>query len=155
MTNNLDCVLLFSYICNMVQHIILKNDISETSRLEFFLQEVCRGYELSDKSFRSLNLAVEEWAVNVINHAYPEGTKPEGMEITAEVMDGVLKLVVKDHGIAFDPTKHHEADVEATLEYRQVGGLGIHMIRSIMDTMSYERTADGYNVLTLTKKIGQ
>jgi sigma-B regulation protein RsbU (phosphoserine phosphatase) len=66
----------------------------------------------------------------------------------------VLKLVVKDHGIAFDPTKYHETDVGATLEDRQVGGLGIHMIRSIMDTMSYERTADGYNVLTLTKKIG-
>ena len=77
------------------------------------------------------------------------------MEITAEIIDGVLKLVVKDHGIAFDPTKYHETDVGATLEDRQVGGLGIHMIRSIMDTRChYERTADDYNVLTLTKKIG-
>ena len=138
----------------MFQHIILKNDISETSRLEQFLQQVCRGYELSDKSFKSLNLAVEEWAVNVINHAYPEGTKPEGMEITAEVIDGVLKLVIKDHGIPFDPTKQDETDVDATLENRRVGGLGIHMIRTIMDKMVYKRTADGYNVLTLTKKIG-
>ena len=91
--------------------------------------------------------------VNVISYAYPEGTKPEGVELTADVNDGVLTLVIRDHGTAFDPTQQDEINIDAKLEERRIGGLGIHLVRTIMDTMAYERTADGYNVLTLTKKI--
>jgi sigma-B regulation protein RsbU (phosphoserine phosphatase) len=71
------------------------------------------------------------------------------------VNDGVLTLVVKDHGTAFDPTQQDEVNIDAELEDRRIGGLGIHLVRTIMDTMAYERTADGYNVLTLTKKIAK
>ena len=137
----------------MVEQIILKNDIAEVSRIEDFLLHVCHGYELSERNFKSLNLAVEEWVVNVISYAYPEGTTPEGVELTADVNDGVLTLVIRDHGTAFDPTQQDEINIDAKLEERRIGGLGIHLVRTIMDTMAYERTADGYNVLTLTKKI--
>ena len=101
---------------------------------------------------KSLNLAVEEWVANVINYAYPKGTRGH-VELTAEISGDVLTLVVKDHGIPFDPTQHEEVDVDAELDDRPIGGLGIFLVRSIMDTMEYQRTPDGYNVLTLTKKI--
>ena len=89
---------------------------------------------------------------NVINYAYPKGTRGH-VELTAEISDDVLTLVVKDHGIPFDPTQHEEVDVNAELNDRPIGGLGIFLVRSIMDTMEYQRTPDGYNVLTLSKKI--
>ena len=75
------------------------------------------------------------------------------MELTAKVSEGILTLVIKDHGAPFDPTQHADVDVDAALDERQIGGLGIHLVKAIMDTVNYERTADGYNVLTLTKTL--
>ena len=63
--------------------------------------------------------------------------------------------VIKDHGAPFDPTEHEDADVEAELQDRPIGGLGIYLVKSIMDSMTYERSADGYNILTLTKNISE
>jgi anti-sigma regulatory factor (Ser/Thr protein kinase) len=75
------------------------------------------------------------------------------VELTAKVSEGILTLVIKDHGAPFDPTQHADVDVEAELSERQIGGLGIHLVKAIMDTVNYERSADGYNVLTLTKEL--
>ena len=70
-----------------------------------------------------------------------------------DVSDDVLTLVIKDHGAVFDPTQHEEVDIDAELDERAIGGLGIHLIRTIMDTVEYQRTSDGYNRLVLTKRI--
>ena len=75
------------------------------------------------------------------------------VEVTADVSDDVLTLVIKDHGAVFDPTQHEEVDIDAELDERAIGGLGIHLIRTIMDTVEYQRTSDGYNRLVLTKRI--
>ena len=75
------------------------------------------------------------------------------VEVTADVSDGVLTLVIKDHGMPFDPTQQAEVDVDANLNDRAIGGLGIYLVRTIMDTVTYERTADGYNRLVLTKNV--
>ena len=89
---------------------------------------------------------------NVINYAYPKSIRGH-VELTAKVKDDVLTLVIRDHGTPFDPTLQPDADVDAELNERQIGGLGIHLVKTIMDSMHYERSADGYNVLTLTKNI--
>lgn len=134
------------------RRIIMKNEMTEVGRLRGFFFSVCREYGIDGEVAKTLNLAVEEWVANVINYAYPKGMRGH-VEVTADVRDNVLTLVIKDHGVAFDPTKHAEVDTDAELDERSVGGLGIHLVRSIMDTMSYERTVDGYNVVTLTKQI--
>ena len=146
------------------RRIIMKNEMTEVSRMRGFFFSVCREHGIGDDMAKTLNLAIEEWVANVINYAYPKGTRGH-VELTARITDTtadeshtlhpVLTMVIKDHGIPFDPTQHAEADVEAELDDRPIGGLGIHLVRSIMDTMQYERTADGYNVLTLTKSIPQ
>ena len=134
------------------RRIIMKNEMTEVSRMRGFFLSVCREHDIDEETFKTLNLAIEEWVANVIGYAYPKGIRGH-VELTAKVVDGVLTLVIKDHGTPFDPTQHAEVDVNAELSERQIGGLGIHLVKSIMDTMHYERTADGYNVLTLTKNI--
>lgn len=130
----------------------MKNEMTEVSRMRGFLFSVCREHDVDEEIVKTLNLAAEEWVANVINYAYPKGTRGH-VEMTAEIADGLLTLTVKDHGIPFDPTKHQEADVEADLDDRPIGGLGIYLVKNIMDTMTYQRTPDGYNVVTLTKQI--
>ena len=99
----------------------------------------------------SLNLALEEAVTNVILYAYPEGS--DGLvDIEAVMSKDKLKFIISDSGQAFDPTAAPEADVTLGVEDRPIGGLGIYLVRNIMDTVSYER-ADGKNVLTLTKKL--
>ncbi len=139
-------------ISSAPRRIIMRNEMAEVSRMRKFFESVCREHNIDEGTFKMLNLAVEEWVANVINYAYPSGTRGH-VELTAKVADRVLTLVIKDHGTHFDPTQHADVDIDAGLDERQIGGLGIHLVKSIMDTVQYERSSDGYNVLTLTKHI--
>ncbi len=134
------------------RRLIMKNEMTEVGRLRTFFFSVCREHNIDDDTAKTLNLALEEWVANVINYAYPKGMRGH-VEVTANVSDDVLTLVIKDHGVAFDPTQHAEADIDAELEDRPIGGLGIHLVRTIMDIVEYQRTADGYNRITLTKAL--
>lgn len=132
------------------RRIIMKNEMTEVSRMRGFFLSVCREHNIDDDTFKMLNLAIEEWVANIINYAYAKGTRGH-VELTAKVVENVLTLVIKDHGAPFDPTQHADVDIDAELDDRQIGGLGIYLIKTIMDTVSYERSSDGYNILTLTK----
>ena len=134
------------------RRLIMKNEMSEVGRLRTFFFSVCREHGINDETAKTLNLALEEWVANVISYAYPKGMRGH-VEVTADVTADVLTLVIKDHGYAFDPTQHAEVDIDAELDERSIGGLGIHLMRSIMDNINYERTSDGYNRLVLTKDI--
>ena len=134
------------------RRLIMKNEMTEVGRLRTFFFSVCREHNIDDDTAKTLNLALEEWVANVINYAYPKGMRGH-VEVTADVSDDVLTLVIKDHGVAFDPTQHAEADIDAELEDRPIGGLGIHLVRTIMGIVEYQRTADGYNRITLTKAL--
>ena len=134
------------------RRLIMKNEMTEVGRLRTFFFSVCREHNIDDDTAKTLNLALEEWVANVINYAYPKGMRGH-VEVTADVSDDVLTLVIKDHGVAFDPTQHAETDIDAELEDRPIGGLGIHLVRTIMDIVEYQRTADGYNRITLTKAL--
>jgi anti-sigma regulatory factor (Ser/Thr protein kinase) len=94
-----------------------------------------------------LPIGVEDSAIEVIDFLKQHGA------VFANVNDDVLTLVIKDHGAAFDPTQHEEVDIDAELDERAIGGLGIHLVRTIMDTVEYQRTSNGYNLLVLTKNL--
>ena len=99
----------------------------------------------------SLNLAMEEAVVNVMDYAYPAGIKGK-VCIEAEADDQQLSFVISDWGKPFDPTAKAEVDTTLSAEERPIGGLGIHLVRQIMDSINYERI-DEKNVLTLRKKL--
>lgn len=136
---------------NKRRSITLPNDVQEIPRLTDFVDEVCEAMNFDMNTTMKLNLAIEEAVVNVIDYAYPEGTKGD-VTIDVEVDDEWLTFVISDSGIPFDPTLKDEVDITLPVEERRIGGLGIHLVRQIMDSISYERT-DGTNVLRLKKKL--
>ena len=133
------------------RHITLPNDVQATTELGMFVEEVCENVGFDMGTTSKLNLAIEEAVVNVMNYAYPAGTKGD-VDIDAEADDEQLKFVISDSGTPFDPTQKGEVDTTLSAEERGIGGLGIHLIRQIMDSINYERV-DGKNVLTLHKKL--
>ena len=131
--------------------ITLPNNIEETPQLNVFIDEVCEAAGLDMSDTMSVNLALEEAVVNVMDYAYPANA-PGEVTIEAEADDERMKFVITDHGIPFDPTAKAEVDTTLSLEERPTGGLGIHLVRQIMDSINYERENDK-NVLTLRKKL--
>ena len=135
----------------MEKSIILTNDISEISKLNEFVEEIGNECSLTPDVVFNVNLVLEEAIVNVINYAYPK-EKHESIYLSAQLHEGSIVFVLTDTGMQFDPTKAPEADITLSLEDRPIGGLGIFLIRQIMNEVSYERI-DGKNVLTLSKKL--
>ena len=135
----------------MEKSIILANHISEISKLNEFVEEIGNEFSLTPDVVFNVNLVLEEAIVNVINYAYPK-EKHESIYLSAQLHEGSIVFVLTDTGMQFDPTKAPEADITLSLEDRPIGGLGIFLIRQIMNEVSYERI-DGKNVLTLSKKL--
>jgi sigma-B regulation protein RsbU (phosphoserine phosphatase) len=131
----------------------LANDLKRVPRLNEFIDDVCESNGFDMATIMQINLAIEEAVVNVMNYAYPEGTKGD---ITIEAKsDGTdMIFIISDTGTPFDPTAKPEVDITLSAEDRAIGGLGIHLIRQIMDHINYERT-DGHNILTLIKKLSK
>lgn len=130
--------------------ISLPNDIETIPQLNEFIEQMAGELELDTSLTMNLNLAVEEAVVNVMQYAYPPN-KTGQVDIRISADSQALTVVVSDTGTPFDPTKQAEADTSLSAEKRPIGGLGIHLVRQIMDTVSYQY-ADGHNVLTLTKR---
>ena len=128
----------------------LKNEIEELTKLPEFVDTVCEEAGADMALVASINLAIEEAATNVVLYAY-EGR--EGLvDIDASFTSQYIKFVISDSGIPFDPTQKQDADITLSVEERPIGGLGIHLVRQIMDSVNYERK-DGYNILTLIKNL--
>ena len=132
-------------------HITLPNDVKTVPQLNAFVDEVCENAGFDMSTTMKINLAIEEAVVNVMNYAYPSGMNGN-VDIDAQMTDERLKFVISDNGTPFDPTAKAEVDTTLSAEERSIGGLGIHLIRQIMDTINYERI-DNKNVLTLRKKL--
>ena len=131
----------------------LYNDIQQVVSLPGFLEEVfeASGKTVSPEVVSSVNLAIEEAVSNVMLYAYPEGT--EGvLDLEAQIGENSITFLLSDCGKAFDPTAKAEVDISAGVEDRPIGGLGIHLVRTIMDSVSYERR-DRKNFLLMTKNI--
>jgi len=144
------------------KQIILQNDVQQVPQLAQFVDEVCERLREGDgtsgmtagldmATTMKLNLAVEEAVVNVMNYAYPQGTVGD-INIEAKGDDNQLEFIISDSGIPFDPTAKADANTSLTAEERPIGGLGIHLVRQIMDEVMYERK-DNKNILTLRKKL--
>lgn len=129
----------------------LPNDIETIPQLNEFIDTVAEEIGLDMSLTMSLNLAIEEAVVNVMEYAYPEGEQGNvDIEVIAD--DKWLTFIISDNGIPFDPTTQEDADTTLSAEERPIGGLGIFLVRQLMDSINYQRK-DGKNILTLSKKM--
>ena len=133
------------------RELTLPNDVNQTPVLGDFVEEVCEAVGFDMSTTKMINLAIEEAVVNVMCYAYPRGTEGT-VEILAESNSERLKFVITDSGKPFDPTTHDEVDITLDAEDRDIGGLGIHLMRRCMDSINYERV-NNKNILTLRKKL--
>jgi sigma-B regulation protein RsbU (phosphoserine phosphatase) len=136
----------------MKKRLVLPNDIETIPQLNEFIDLVAEEVGLDMSLTMSLNLAMEEAVVNVMDYAYPDGQKGNvDIEVTAD--QEWMTFVITDTGIAFDPTTKEDADTTLSAEERPIGGLGIFLVRQLMDDINYKREGNK-NVLTLGKKLG-
>ena len=135
----------------MHRELTIDNSLSHVPSVNDFVKSVGDELKLSKNDSQNLKLAIEEAVVNVINYAYPTGEKGD-INIEATATETSLKFKIIDTGVAFAPTDAPDVDTSLTAEERQIGGLGIFLVRQLMDTINYERI-EGKNVLTLTKRL--
>ena len=134
------------------RHLILHNDIQQIPQLAEFVEAVADVAHLDVGLTMSLNLALEEAVSNVIMYAYPKGS--DGLvDIEAIIRKKELEFIISDNGTPFDPTAAPEADITLDAEERPIGGLGIFLVKNIMDVVEYTRSDDGKNILSMIKKI--
>ena len=135
----------------MEKKLILQNEVAEISKLAIFIEELGEEFGLSPELVFNLNLVLEEAVSNVILYAYPK-EEHQTISLIARKKDNQLIFVLTDSGKEFDPTQAPDADITLSAEDRPIGGLGIFLIRQIMNTVEYQRI-EGKNVLTLGKKL--
>lgn len=133
----------------MEKELILRNKRDDISLLAPFIKEFASQEGVPEELVLSLNLAVEEAVSNVILYAYPPDEEHTA-SLVADRNGNEVTFILSDTGKEFDPTVAPEADITLSAEEREIGGLGIFLVRQIMDTVEYQRTGDK-NILTLKK----
>jgi anti-sigma regulatory factor (Ser/Thr protein kinase) len=131
-------------------HLALAPDIAEIPRLLDWVEASCGVVGVSSDTARKLALALEEAAANVINHAFIDSPLPHRLAVTLTVDADRIAAEIVDNGKAFDPSEMPEPDCTLPLDFRDPGGLGIHLIRKMMDRADYRRI-NGENRLHLEK----
>ena len=125
-------------------------DDTKLHEVQDFVRSILEAHGCPSATQMLIEVSLEELFVNIAHYAYPEG---DGWaEIHCGVTDGVAAITLIDGGIPYDPLAKPDPDVTLPAEDRQIGGLGIYMVKKKMDEMTYERR-DGKNVPTIRKKL--
>lgn len=133
------------------KNLTLPNDVQEVPQLAAFVDEICEAAGMDMATTMQMNLAIEEAVVNVMTYAYPAGTKGE-VRIKAQTHDNYVEFLISDDGKPFDPTEVKDVDTSLSAEERNIGGLGVFLVKHYMDKVKY-KYVDGQNVLQLRKNL--
>jgi len=117
-----------------------------------FVNEMLEGVECDPGAVIQLQIAVEEIFVNIANYAYKQEIGTAEVECRVEPGEGRITIRFKDQGVPFDPLAKEDADVTLTAEERDIGGLGIYMVKEMTDGVDYVYE-NGSNILTIHKKM--
>jgi serine/threonine-protein kinase RsbW len=131
--------------------IALKNDLGEIPRLADELQAFAAANHLSDGTLFAVNLALEELVTNTISYGFSDG-REHVITISLHLEGPDFHLRVEDDAAAFDPLAHEVPDLNTPIEDRPIGGLGVHLVRTLMDDVRYARVGSR-NVLSMRKRV--
>jgi serine/threonine-protein kinase RsbW len=129
----------------------VKNDRAEIQPMVNAMIQYCKEQGISDEIIQDMGLVLEEILTNVIKYSYDDTLNHE-IVVEIEKDAESLQLRVEDDGRPFDSTGFYNPDIEKDFEDRNIGGMGIHLIRSLMDEMRYEFT-QGRNILIVKKNL--
>ena len=130
----------------------IANDMADLGRLPPQLEAFAEQAGLPPDVAMHIDIVLDELLVNTISYGYPDGR--DGIITLRMQVDDSVTIVIEDDGDAFDPLSAAPPDLETDLEHRQIGGLGVHFVRTMMDSVDYQRTG-GINRLTLTKQLSR
>lgn len=126
-------------------------ELESLSVFREFITECCGRHNVPDETVFELKLAVDEACTNVIEHGY-KGMDPGSIILSFRIEADRILVSITDFGHVFEPVEAPKPNVEAALEDRPLGGLGLYLIYQIMDNIDYQPSDDG-NTLTFTKYI--
>jgi anti-sigma regulatory factor (Ser/Thr protein kinase) len=115
------------------------------------MEKLGQTLQLTKKCVFEINLALDELFTNIISYGFEDDDEHE-IKVTLTPENEIICLCIEDDGQPFNPIEAKKPDLECTVEDCKIGGLGIHLIRNLMDDICYERCGDK-NVLTLKKSI--
>jgi serine/threonine-protein kinase RsbW len=118
-----------------------------------FVAEIAREGGFTDREIYSLQLAADEAATNIIEHAY-EDIEDADFDVTCEMEDDTLVITMRDTGKPFNPSNVRIPNLKADLSERKIGGLGVYLMRKLMDEVHYISNPKTGNLLTMTKRRG-
>jgi serine/threonine-protein kinase RsbW len=131
----------------------LKSNLSELDNLCRHLETFGQKTGLSKKLVFEVNLVLDELFTNIISYGFDDGCE-HVIKVTMTPENGGLCLYIEDDGKPFNPVEFEVPDVSCSIEECKIGGLGIHIIRKLMDDICYQRCEDK-NILTLKKGIAK
>ena len=133
------------------EHLILTNDLKEIEKVRFVIDNLFNNGIIDEGMSIKLNLVVEEMFTNIVNYAYCDKELRQ-IDIIIEFDKGIFSTILIDDGKEFNPLNHKVQDLNAPAEERKIGGLGIHLMKNIMDEYEYKRENDK-NILIIKKNI--
>ena len=131
----------------------LRYDFSELERLYEVVTRFLQTHGQSTKFINTVNLVLEEMVTNVIKYAEPKTGDPH-VSVLLDLVSRELTVTLIDNGPAFNPLDHPDVDTTAPIEEREIGGLGIHLVKKMVDHIEYHRR-DQQNHLILVKKFAE
>lgn len=134
----------------MVETLELRREISSLSALFAFLEEKCVQQDVEEKTVFALNLAAEELFTNLVRHNV--GGKQE-IHIDLKITPELIELKMVDYDVKkFDPKSVDDVDIHRPAEDREPGGLGIHLVKSIVDQLTYAYEAGDMTVTVIKNR---
>lgn len=127
----------------------VRNSLDEIARLAEQVDDFCDAQGIGPGIAYNLNLAFDELLTNTISYGYDDNAEHE-IVVRLAVSDTAVSAEIVDDGAAFDPLSREDPDVDADLDDREIGGLGIFFVKQFMDEVAYRREGD-YNIVALRK----
>lgn len=135
----------------MSENIFLRNDLTEIERLAKTVAEFGKRNNLSGEVMYDVRLALEEVVSNIIRYGF-EDDYGHQISIQIHLQGEILTLQIKDDGKPFNPLEVKSTNLEKPFDEREEGGMGVYIVRRLMDELKYKR-AEGNNVLLLRKNL--
>ncbi|MBQ0125316.1 MAG: SpoIIE family protein phosphatase [Clostridiales bacterium] len=129
-----------------------KAAISDISAITEFMEAELEKIDCPMKTVIQVNIAIDELYSNIVKYAYPKAPGPAKVELIETSEPHAIKIRFTDDGVPYNPLTKEDPDITLSAEERNIGGLGIFMVKKSMDDMHYEYK-DGKNILTITKNL--